>query len=156
MNIADLLRTLGRKAGFELVEQTSTPGQLRLLGRIPLDRASVNMNNWLIVIRQLLSRSAEAETLWKTDVSKHYFLLNGKVVYAWRVIFQADSVEAQLADIIRTITEAPPSSRSELTEMALPGVTADRNSTVGGRRGAGLVDRVPIGPMAVEAKRMGM
>lgn len=155
-NITELVRAMNQKAGFELVDHSVSSSQLRLLGRVPLDRAGLNMNNWLLVIRQLLLHSRKAA--WKTDISKDYFLLGttDKVVYAWRIILQGDSIEAHLGAITQLVAAAPPSSRSEVTEMPLPGVSADRNSTVGGRRGAGPVDHVPIGPLAVHAKQMGM
>jgi hypothetical protein len=155
-SVTELVRAMNQKAGFELVDQASSPSQLRLLGRVPLDRAGLNLNNWLLVIRQLLLHSPKAA--WKADISKNYFLLgkSDKVVYAWRIILQADAIEPHLAEITALVNGSPQSSRSEVTEMPLAGASADRNSTVGGRRGAGPVDRVAIGPMAVAAKQMGM
>lgn len=153
--ISDLVAALNQRAGFELVEQSKTARQIRLLGRVPLDRAGLNMNNWLIVTRQLLLRSAQG-TAWTTDISKDYFLRNEKLVFAWRIILQADTIEAHLAEITSVVNTTPPSSRSEVTEMPLAGASPDRNSTAGGRRGAGPVDRVPIGPLAVQAKQAGM
>lgn len=153
-NITELVRALNQRAGFELVEQSLSPSQVRMLGRVPLDRGGLNMNNWLIVIRQLLLHSRKAA--WKTDISKDYFLLGDKVVYAWRLILQADVIDTHLAEITQLINASPPTNRSEVTEMPLPGVTADRNSMAGGRRGAGPVDRVLLGPAAVHAKQMGM
>jgi hypothetical protein len=154
MNLRDIVHALNQKAGFELVEHSSSPSQLRLLGRVPLDKESRNINNWLIVIRQLLLGSVKAA--WKTDISKDYFLMGDKVIYAWRVILQAESIETHLPEIIKVISTAPQSSRSEVTEMPLSGVNANRNSTMGGKRGAGPIDRVPTGPMAVHAKQMGI
>lgn len=155
-SITELVRAMNQKAGFELVDHSSSPAQVRLLGRVPLDRAGLNMGNWLLVIRQLLLHSRKAA--WKTDISKDYFLLgtSDKVVYAWRIILQADALEQHLGEITALIAGSPQSSRSEVTEMPLAGVTADRNSTMGGRRGAGLVDKVAIGPMAIASKQMGM
>ena len=149
----ELHRALNQKAGFEVVEESSTPSQLRLLGRIPLDREGQNMNNWLIIMRQLLSQSATSP--WKVDISKHYFLLAGKVVYAWRVIFQAEAIDPHLGDIATVVNSAPQSSRTELTEIPLAGASRDRNSTVGGRRGAGPIGAVAVGPIAMHAKQMG-
>jgi hypothetical protein len=154
MTPRDLVQAMNQKAGFELVEHSVSASQLRLLGRVPLDKLGLNMNNWLIVIRQLLLECAKAS--WKTDISKDYFLMGDKVVYAWRIILQAESIDAHLAEIIQVVLGAPQSSRSEVTEMPLPGVNANRNSTAGGRRGAGPIDRVPTGPMAVHAKQMGI
>jgi hypothetical protein len=154
MNFRDIVHAMHQKAGFELVEHSSSPSQLRLLGRVPLDKESHNINNWLIVIRQLLLESAKAA--WKTDISKDYFLMGDKVVYAWRVILQAEAIDVHMGEIIKVITSAPHSSRSEVTEMPLPGVGANRNSTTGGRRGAGPIDRVATGPLGVQAKQMGI
>jgi hypothetical protein len=154
MKVQDLLRALNQRAGFELVDKSGTPSQLRLIGRVPLDREGRNMNNWLLVLRELLTRSASAP--WKADISKHYFLMAGKVVYAWRIILQGEAIETHLAEVTALVNAAPQTSRTEVAEMPLAGVGPDRNSTVGGKRGAGSVGGVPIGPAAVYSKQMGI
>lgn len=153
MNITDLVRTMNQKAAFELVEQSDTATQLRLLGRIPLDPAGRNMENWRMLARQVLLRSAKAP--WKADISKVLLVRNEDLHFAWRVILQGEGLEQHLPEIVQVMAGSPPPVQREVMEMTIPGVTADRNSTVGGRRGAGPVDRVPIGPMAVHAKQMG-
>jgi len=154
MNIAELVRAMNQKTGFELVEHTSSPTQLRLLGRVPLDRSGANMNNWLLLTRHVLIQSAKGA--WSADISKDYFVRSDKLVYAWRVIFQSKSIEDSFTEILQVIGGTKESRHNEVTEMPLPGVSADRNSTEGGRRGAGLSGQVPVGPMAVHAKQMGM
>jgi hypothetical protein len=92
--------------------------------------------------------------VWKVDISRHYFnrvLQSGpKMFYAWRLIFQADRMSDHLDDILGVIRSAPAPAQVELQEYPLPGAGANRNEFRNGR-GAGSVDRVPLGPMAAMA-----
>lgn len=153
---APVFAAMRKKAGFEVVSHNDdNPGQLRMLGRVPEDRAGLNMNNWKIMMYRLYT--AMKNRPWKVDFSKSYFIQDRteKLVFAWRVIFQGENLAAHYAEITHLIATAPIPSRAEVTEMPLTGVSADRNSTEGGRRGAGKFGSVLTGPLAVQAKRNG-
>lgn len=145
-----------KKAGFEVVSHNDTnPNQLRVLGRVPEDRVGLNMNNWKILMYRLYN--AMEKRPWKVDFSKSYFIHDKtkKLVFAWRIIFQGEELTQHYLEIAQFIASSPISARTEVTEMPLTGASADRNSTDGGKRGAGAFGKVLVGPMAVHAKRMG-
>lgn len=132
---------LKSKSGFEVIEMTEEPSRLRLMGRVPVDKLSVNMNNWLLVVRDLL-RGSQNQTVWKADISKSYFLRGPageeKVIYGWRVIFQGADIATHYSDMTLVVRAAPQTSAAELTEYPLPGASPDRNSPNRGK-GAGSV-----------------
>jgi hypothetical protein len=147
---------LRKKAGFEVVSHNdANPNQLRILGRVPEDRGGLNMNNWKILMYRLYL-AMEGQP-WKVDFSKSYFIKaeSKKLVFAWRVILQGEGLTQHYADIVNLITTSPISAPTVVTEMPLVGVSADRNSTEGGKRGAGVFGKVLTGPLAVNAKNMG-
>lgn len=146
---------LRKKVGFEVVSDTETPNQLRVLGRIPEDSLGLNGNNWKIVTYRLLK--AMDSRPWKVDVSKSYFIKKetGKLVFAWRILLQGDGIAQHYADVINLI-DTSPSARVEVTEIPLGGGNeGGRNNTAGGRRGAGPMGSIPTGPLAVRNKQMG-
>lgn len=153
-SLDQLLAALRKRVGFEAVTQNQTPNQLRLLGRIPADALGLNGNNWKIIKRLLLK--AMKERPWTVDISKSYFIQEetDKLVYAWRILFQGENIAQHYADITNLIATAP-SAQAEVMEIPYGGVDANRNSTAGGRRGAGPAGTVPVGPMAVQQKLMG-
>jgi len=152
--INKLFSALRKKAGFEVVSHNESANQLRLLGRIPDDAFGLNSNNWKIVKYRLLEVMEDRS--WKVDLSKSYFIKKEtkKMVFAWRVLFQGEGIANHYEEIAHLI-EFSPSARSEVLEVPLPGAGADRNNTAGGRRGAGPVGTVPVGPMALQRKMMG-
>lgn len=111
-----IYRALKDKALFEVVQQSENSNQLRLSGRCP----PTSWNSWLLVIYHLL-RTAAAGSPWSCDVSKHYILKGERVVYAWRLIFQAEHVSKYYQDIAGSIMQAPNASRVEVQEQLLPG-----------------------------------
>ncbi len=151
----ELVAALRAKVGFEVVAQSETPGQLRLLGRIPDDRLGLNGNNWKIVMWRLLE-AMELGRPWKVDLSKSYFIKKEtkRMVYAWRILLQGEGLAAHYADVVNLIKTSP-SARAEVMEIPLGGVDADRNNTAGGRRGAGPSGTVKVGPEAAALKRQG-
>lgn len=151
----DLFAVLQHKAGLEVVNHTLTaPSRLRVLGRLPMDRAGTNINNWKVLMDRLLT-ATERGRPWSVDLSKSYFKKAGKVVYAWRLIFQADEVEKQYADIINIIRTSPQAARQVPDEVRLYGVEQDRNNPAGGKRGAGMTDKTAVGAAAAMRKSMG-
>lgn len=150
--LPELFATLRSKAGFEVVSHTLSPTRLRVLGRLPLDRGGMNMGNWVVLVDRLLAASEQSRP-WSVDVSKHYFRRDSKLVYAWRLLFQADEIEKQYADIISTVKASPGAARPEPTEVRLYG--RQDNDPSGGKRGAGPVGSIAVGPLAVFAKQRG-
>jgi hypothetical protein len=152
---AQLFGALKQRVGFEVVSETETPNQLRILGRIPEDSLGLNGNNWKIVKYRLLTVMEQRP--WKVDLSKSYFIKKEtkKMVFAWRVLLQGENIAQHYADLVNIIMTSP-SARVEVTEIPLgSGNEANRNSTAGGRRGAGPMGSVPTGPLAVGQKNMG-
>jgi hypothetical protein len=151
----DLYQILLQKVGYEVVVPTEEPGRLRLMGRIPADKEERNMGNWKLVMDRVLE--AAFDRPWTVDISKNYFK-KGKgqpVVFAWRIIFAHADIAQHYADIVNIIRTAPSSARTEVTEMPLPGSSVHRNSTAGGKRGAGVSGSIPVGPLAAQQKNMG-
>lgn len=149
MELLDQLKNLLRdRAGFEVVDASSTDAQVRLVGRVPANAGS----QWVLIVHRLLEMSRKSP--WKVDISRNYFLRDlssgPKLFYAWRLIFQSPAVESHLTEIISVISNSPRPSKVELQEFPLAGVSSRRNELRNGR-GAGLVDRTPIGPMALRA-----
>lgn len=155
LTASQLFVALRKKVGFEVVSHNETPGQLRILGRIPGDLGGLNGNNWKILKYRLLT--AMEDRPWKVDISKTYFIKKEtkKLVYAWRILLQGADIAQHYADILNLVTTSPKSARAEVTEIPLAGSSPDRNNTAGGRRGAGPAGTVLVGPMAVRAKSMG-
>ena len=144
---------LRKRVGFEVVSKSETPNQLRILGRIPEDSMGLNGNNWKIVKYRLLM--AMEDRPWKVDLSKSYFIKKEtkKLVFAWRVLLQGENIAQHYADIVNIISTSP-SARVDVMEIPL-GTGEDRNNPAGGRRGAGPMGSVAVGPMSVRQKQMG-
>lgn len=142
MNVDDLIRTLKLRGGYEMVSNNAGSNQLRLLGRVP----SPLVKGWLVIVQQILLRSAEAP--WSADISKSYFLRGGRVMFGWRLIFQGEGIEQHINDIITTITNSP-RSRATVNEQPLAGASANRNrQTPGSLKGAAPAGKAVVGPMA--------
>lgn len=116
-NKTNVYAALMRKSGFEVIQEKETDKQLRLMGRSPVDR----WNFFVPVMHRLLTASAKPGALWTCDISKQYLLRNDQVLYAWRLIFQADALAEQYGDIAKTILSALSPSRVELQSQLLPG-----------------------------------
>ncbi len=154
---ADLLfQALRKKAGFEPVSIAEpNPNQLRVLGRVLEDTGGMNMNNWKILMHRFYTTMVSRP--WKADFSKSYFVQEetGKLVFAWRLIFQGENLAQFYPELAKLAESSPVSARGDITEMVLPGASRDRHSTHGGRRGAGPAGKVLVGPLAVAAKQRG-
>lgn len=111
MSLVDnIVSALTEKTGFDLVEKTDSASQLRLLGRV----AQSAMPSWLELMEKILGLSDGAA--WKADVSKVYLLKGGKLVYAWRLIFQAPDIESQHVSILNAIKGTAAVAPGELLE----------------------------------------
>jgi hypothetical protein len=150
--LPELFATLRSKSGFEVVSHTPSATRLRVLGRLPLDREGMNINNWVVLVARLLTATEQGKP-WSVDVSKHYFKRDGKLVYAWRLLFQAEEIEKHYADIMNVAKNSPGAKRPEPEEVRLYG--RESNDTSGGKRGAGALGSVAVGPIAVFSKQHG-
>lgn len=150
MTLNEFINALKMKGGFETVNHTSTPGQIRLLGRVSKEYTP----GWLIVVQQLLLRSGHGG--WTIDVSKQYFLRGDKVMFAWRIIIQVagataeNTAESRLGEVAEVIGNSP-KPRVVVMEEPLPGVKGDRNIVSANSRGKGAqgVLNAKVGPSAV-------
>ncbi len=112
MEPRELYQVLYAKAGFEVVNDHVGEKQLRVLGRVDNKRMPV----WLVVIQRLLAKAEQSS--WNVDISKQYFLRDGKLLFAWRVIFQGDEIGGHLQEIADIATEAPV-MRQEIMEVPI-------------------------------------
>jgi hypothetical protein len=149
---ADLFKVLHRKSGLEVLSHTWTvPGKkLRVVGRVP--KQGMNVGNYLILVHNTLA-AVQRGRPWSADISDVYMLKNDKVVFARRWLLQADELEKHFDEIIHVLKSAPVAQRPEPEEVRLYGRSS--NDTAGGRRGAGPVGSVAVGPLAVMRKGMG-
>lgn len=147
MTLAELVNILKMRGGFDLVNHQADEKQIRMLGRVPKQM----MNSWLVVVHHMLSVSEKSA--WNIDVSKQYFLRGGRVIFAWRLIIQADDVESKLEHICNAITNAP-RAKHIIEEQPLVGARPDRNSPQHGKGAQGVLGAV-VGPMAIAQQQMG-
>lgn len=112
------------RTGFQTILPTERPTQLRVVGRVPAS----TMPGWLELVTELLTQ-AEVSVSWSLDVSKQYFLREGSLVYAWRLIFQADKLQDCQEEIIELLRASAPRPRpqAEVTEQPLS-VLGPRNT----------------------------
>lgn len=141
MNTTPLV-TAFKSVFFEVLDQGVGETQLRLLGRLPQER----VGDWLVFMHHICTKMQSHK--WKVDISKSYFLRDGKIVFAWRVIFQAPDIEAELQNIINVVSTSPKSSRTaETTSIRLGNASANRNAYRNGK-GAALLGKARVGPRA--------
>lgn len=145
MNLAEFVRLLKMRGGFELVNHNSTVNQVRILGRVPKE----SMNSWLVIIHQLLKLSESSS--WSADISKQYFLRQGRVLFGWRVILQGENVEGYMGVLCEAVSNAP-RPKVILEEQRLYGASPDRNAPRGGKGAQGVLTAV-VGPMAIAQQR---
>lgn len=143
MKVDSLLYKLQERGGFEVVNNTPSANQVRLMGRVPKPA----MAGWLILVQRLLLQS-DRSPAWSVDISKQYFLRNDQVVFGWRLIFQGKELEAHLYEIEQTITNAP-RARAFVDEQILAGAQANRNAPNSSGKGAQGVLKAAVGPQAV-------
>lgn len=139
---ADVFAALAKKSGFEVLQESETPKQLRVMGRSHLDRWAF----FLPIIHTLLTRTSRPENGWTCDISKQYFLSDGRVLYGWRFIFQSADLVTQYGDIIMAINSAPRPARVEVESQLLPGYKpGDVRGGVNAKgKGASVAGSVPL------------
>lgn len=126
------------KSAMEIIDVQTSPGQIRILARQPQAR----VGDLVMVIHQLLSRMQE-QAEWKVDISKAYFLKDGRVVQAVRLILQGQNPEQHLEEVANVIQGAPTAGRVEVNEIMLAGAGPDRNS---GKNGKGAFNPLTFSP----------
>jgi hypothetical protein len=146
MEPKDLYVALYNKAKFEMVTETVSDTQLRIIGRLPQQA----MSNWLLIMDRLLENMENAT--WKVDISKQYFRRADKVLFGWRLIFVGDSILSQLPEVIATITNTP-KAKTLVEEAQLFG-SRGRNELSNGR-GAQSSLSASVGPMAIARMKAG-
>lgn len=144
---SDVCKMLFEKSGIEVLEAHETPKRLRLLARLH----RTHLDQWKLVLRQLL-RAARAG-VWTADISKMYFLRepSDQVYYTWRILLQGEDLASHYGEVLSAIEGTPVPSSVTVEEMPLMGADPRRNT----RTNVGPVDRVMIGPLAVQKKMMG-
>jgi len=99
-----------------------------MLGRVQDNRTSM----WLVALHHILT-SAATRTGWTIDVSKHYFIRGGKLIFGWPIIMQTKDFDAAVADLMNIITTTPRGVSRELTEFPLVGTGRSRMAGPGER-----------------------
>jgi hypothetical protein len=113
----DIYAALAKKSGFEVLQESETPKQLRVMGRSYLEKWPF----FLPIVHKLLTTSGMPGNGWTCDISKQYFLSDGRVLYGWRFIFQSADLPAQYPSIVLAINSAPRPQRVELESQPLAG-----------------------------------
>ncbi len=159
--VKDIVGALQQKAGYTTLSVEEKPNKLTLMGRQPPGNMQAN---WRLLRGYLwLAANGKKSTRpWKVDISCVYFVaeeVDGVQRYAWRLIFTAPELQNHYRDICSVIGSSPLASPRGLSldemEVPLPGASAKRNSPEGGRRGAGPIGTVAVGPLALAAKMRG-
>lgn len=120
-SLQQLFQALSHRTGFEVVNQTVTDNQIRVIHRIPKE----GMPNWLEVMESLLD--AAAAGTWNIDLSKQYFKPTNQVIYGWRMIIQAPNVVEHLPAVIQAVQSAKRSQiKTIIDEQPLVGASASR------------------------------
>lgn len=147
----DIVKALNGRCGFEVVDGSSRPDQIRMLGRVPKNHQAF----WLLVAQNILTVSAASGGKWSCDISKQLLLREGTIKYAWRLIIQAKNVATMNADIVKSILTAPRPANVQIEEMLLPGYKPgqSRNEYNESGRGAAEITKAVVGPMAMRGRR---
>lgn len=146
MTLEGLIQMLQMRGGFETVNHQESPNQLRLLGRV----RKPSVDGWLLVINQL--KATEENVAWSIDISKQYFRRGGKLMFAWRLILQAEGVAQHYGHVAQSVGNSP-RARTIIEEQALPGARSDRNAPSVASRGKGAQSALKstVGPFALAA-----
>jgi hypothetical protein len=149
----ELYRLLEQKGGFEVVRDTVSPEQLRVIGRIDQNR----FNYWLSVMHQLLSWSAKPTSSWSCDISKQYMLAPDGVRHGWRIILQGRDLNGAAPEILKAIEQARKPAVQELSSQLLPGYQEgeERAGVRPNGKGASTIFSQVVGPKAVLRARNG-
>lgn len=149
METNKLLTLLRSKFGFEAKDVRPGKNQLRILGRLPNNR----LGDWLVAMHHVFLRMEQCP--WAVDISKSYFVRSGKIVFAWRLIFQSqEPLERFIStDICNAFEGAPRGTRGQVMEVPLIGASALRQGkTARGKGASSIAGKDDFIPTAVAAK----
>ena len=108
----------------------ASENQIRLIGRVPKQHAP----NWKAALDYLLK--IEQSKPWSLDISQHYFMRGGAVVFAWRIIVQGQNIQSSYQDLLNTLKAAPRAQMSNPSGTISGGeVVEQRLSVIGPRKG---------------------
>lgn len=141
-HVATLLHDL---VGFETLQRTYVEGTVRILGRMPKGNVKQlhTLNNHLLV--------AARDSGWTYDPSQFYLLPfpnSNEMRYLWRLVLAPDRIPLS-ADLLSQAFRSVrlDATQGPLTEIKLPGATANRNAPKNGK-GAALLGQAVVGPAA--------
>lgn len=149
----DVFTSILARSGFEVVSESSIDKQLRLVGRVDKEKFNV----WLASINNLLKTSSKPGCPWSIDISKQYLLVQNSVRFAWRIIIQAEDIEASLEAIITSLSALPKHSAVELDSYLLPGYVDGQErggQSATGKGATGILSAI-TGPRAADRRRAG-
>lgn len=125
------------KSAASIIDVQVTPGQVRILARQPQAR----IGDLVLVIQQVLMHMEEAS--WKVDISKPYFLKEGKVVQGVRIILQTQDPLKDIEELTLAVETTTRSRGVELDDVPLAG-NPNRHVQKNGK-GAGPLGSIRVG-----------
>ena len=143
-DVDDLCRVLKNRVGYETVQKYSDNDQIVLLGR-----ARSGSEDLLIVGHQLQVHALERP--WAHEIAKVFPLKGRKLVHAWRLVFEGESIQDSIPEIIQVISKCPKARRSELVSVELPGGNRYRSYEGKMGKGAAPMGQAKVGPAALLA-----
>jgi hypothetical protein len=107
---------------------------------------------WVEIVKDILKAEQTNNGLahsWKTDISKPYFMKDGKLVYGWRISIFSTEMSLSLDCVVKAMKGEiqPGPVQGEVTEMGFTGMEsqADRNvPRPGSKKGAYIAETIPI------------
>lgn len=117
---------LKARCGIEFREVHATDKQIRIVARLEHDK----VKTFLDIVSSLLTASSKSS--WKLDVSKHYFLKEGALVFSWRLIFQAPVAQDIVEPVRGLIQRLPLPAVPDEVVVRLP-ISGELNRPVRGK-----------------------
>lgn len=137
---------LKQRAAFELVTETPSAQQVRLVGRVDKNRQSF----WTMAVHHLMKVARASGNEWTCDISRQYILDGDDLRYAWRIIIQTKNVQKFLSELPGILESTPRPSRVELDSYVLPGYKAGQSREGINSKGKGAQSAMSpvVGPLA--------
>jgi len=125
---AERLAMAVEASGFAtVIKKTEPSGSVRLLCRVSDKRV------WCALLEYVLGRKKD----WTEHVCQQYFMNDGKLVYGWNFILNAEDVDAAVANacklfdaatVFTTTTKPRKRTRGPVDEVPLVGASPNRNA----------------------------
>jgi len=125
---AEKLAAAIEASGFAVViKKTEPAGSVRLLCRVSDKRA------WCALLEYVLGRKKD----WTEHVCQQYFMNEGKLVYGWNFILNAEDADSAVANACKLFDAATvftnthktrKKARGSIDEMPLVGTSSSRNA----------------------------